>query len=1435
MAEDIERKPTKKVTGVTITRDGDQFVAKWKVPSGATNTSNDDRFTNVKIEWTRVHVFPNNVKDKKWTVNWMTDTSVTESKVTLGLWKGTAKHDKDKPLSRKSYYPFTNSFLGRIDVCLWGHNGYGYGPASWYKYSFDVPRAPQVSWEYDPATARATVTVKTDEGKDNHERYDTKVWVAIRKQDGTQKELVCWAATRSTNWKYAVDVSPYITNLSQGKYVTVKAAAYARGIAGNNPEPVMSVYAERNIAMPAAGKINGKITVDRKTQTGRIKVPVKLGAWTTGVQLQRRHGPDGSWEDVSGAHDNGDCKALYDSYGAAAPVPGERIWYRLKSTRDNFEVYSAAVRADELFTAKSKVAAHDTTLKIASITPNSLGQLTVVAAWKEKTSNTGTELSWSTMPNGWNTTDAPSVAQYTGRDEKTKLKGWTTRTMSISGLTSGEKYYVRIRRYRVVGGETYYSPYDIAGMATPAITTSAEDDKCGIIDKRTSFDDKTGTVNVEVLVGYKENYANTGTELSWSTDAGAWTKTNGDISTATYTQAGSKSTSKAWAKQVWLTITGLVPNTKYYIQARRYMELDGTTTYSPYSSQASITSESSADDKCNINSCTSTANGTGAYLVVFFKEDNVNTGTEIAWSKDEFARRSNEQPSTMQATWSRSSSGNTKFPYKQTAHLRGLDPNTKYYIWARRYLESGGSTSYGPWSPTYEFKTVDPSVDTVASDKCEILSVTSTGDGTSATVVVGWREDNANDGTELSWSTDSGAWLSNKQPNTMQATWADSKSRDSAWAKTQTIYLRGLDLGSTYYIRARRYMTEDGSFSPYSSTMTLTTPTVATSSDVRCGIVSCTAGEDGKSAKVVVGWSGDHTGCELSWSSNPDAWESNEKPSTFEFEWIDEANASDGWSKTSTAYIYGLKEGTTYYVRARTYYGKDRVWSVYTEDVSVTPYSAPSNVILSAPSAVARGQAIELYWTVESEQEQTEWHVHEDGSPNVSLADGEGTLARASITPERYGDRDSISFYVEAGCGGGLTASNVVSVGIADVPSCDVYAPTTLTEQPATFEAYTDTPGAMILCTCRSLGITQARPDGDRDQMPGYAVWTDSLTPEWTQTTWGATGIYASLQQAVADATTAHDAAAAALAGMTEGDEGYEDAVVAEANAATALADAQAALSEHPSDGIVYMAQVEMADDSTFVDGGTYSVGVRAVESVARLSSPEAQSEFMVAWAHQAKAPEDISVVPNVADRSVTINLHAPEGSTQGDVFDIYRATPTGHVLVARDLDLDATVTDAYAPFGRGELHYRACLRTPDGDIEFDDFYYELPCGMLRFDWDGKHVELPFNLVMSESYEKGFEARGHADGEEQGYFDRSVLMTGSFSTDLVKLRDQEQINLVRQLGEYAGAVFCRTNTGMAFQCNAQVSELSIPYDTAAVAVQISVTGISTTDEFRIGA
>ncbi len=1410
MAEKIKNAPSKKVTGVTITRDGGTYNAKWKVPSSATNSSNDDRFTSLKVQWTRAH------SGGKWTVDHFFDPNVTSDSATISTFKGTSGKDKDKPLTRKTFYPYSGTKLDGIHVCIWGRNGEGQGGGAWYCYNFQVPRAPSISWSYDPQTAMLTVTVKTDPGKDTREREDTMVKIAIRQQNGKDKVLKSWSATQSTEYKYVVDVSPYITNLQQGKWVTVKCWAYARGYKGDNPSQKGLEPSIFNIAMPAAGKINGTITVDKKAQTGRIKVPVKLGAWTSGVQLQRRHGPDGNWEDVDGAHDNGDCKVLYDSYGAAAPVDGEYIYYRLKSTRHDYAVYSEPVKATKLYTAK-KTPTCTSDVAIIEVRPGPVSA-GVDVGFIDSTDNSGTELLYSTHPAANFTNDPAERFEIDGTPSETKKYGKKTykyRSIALYNLTQETTYYLWARRYKYVGNDKIYSAYS---ERFEFRTAGGFSDKTTITKVSPSKDGTSANITVK---WEDKGVLKNGVELSWSESSGAWSSDVEEPSRHNFTTSGKTGTAT-------YTITGLTPGKTYYVHSRRWYVDGGTDLYSSkYDTGQKFTTESAEDDTCAIGSIQLNSSGKGVVVVVGYKEDNANTGTELAWSTHSDAMKSNEQPSTMQADWAADGASKvTGWPKSQTINLYGLEKDTTYYMWARRYLDAGGTTTYGAWSKMGSFISRS---DAVQAGSCGIVSAVP--NGKSAEIVVGWTETVANTGTEISWSTDKDAWESNAQPSTLQASWEDREPASASWKKTQKVYLRNLDPGSTYYVKARRYSQEDGTFGSYSDVVTVSVPSDSSSSDVRCGLVSCEPGEDGRSAKVTVGWAGDHTGCELSWSDNPNAWEANEKPKTFEFEWIDETSASETWAKTSTAYIYGLTEGTTYYVRARTYYGKDRVWSAYTEGMSVTPYSAPTNVILQGPSAIARGQAIELYWTVESDQEQTEWHVHEEGSANVSLADGEGTLARASVTPERYADRDSITLYVEAGCGGALRASNAVSVGIADAPSCEVGIASTLTEQPAAFEVCTDAAGARVLCTCRSLGITQARPDGDFDQLPGYAVWTDSFTPSWTLGTWADTEVYTSLQQAVTDATTAHDAATATLAGMTEGDEGYEEAVTAEANTATALSDAQAALAEHPSDGEVYIANIEMGE-SNFVDGGLYSIGVRTVESVAQLSSEESEATFMVAWAHQAQQPV-ATVTPNLEARSATIALTAPQGAGTGDVYNLYRATPTGHVLVARDLDLNATVTDPYAPFGKGNLHYRACHRTPDGDIEFDDFYYQMPCGMLRFDWDGTFVELPFNLVMTESYEKGFEARGHADGGVQGYFDRSVTMTGNFSTDLVKLRDQGQIDLVRRLGEYAGAVFCRTNTGMAFQCNAQVSELSIPFDSGAVAVQISVTAVDMTDEYRI--
>ena len=813
--------------------------------------------------------------------------------------------------------------------------------------------------------------------------------------------------------------------------------------------------------------------------------------------------------------------------------------------------------------------------------------------------------------------------------------------------------------------------------------------------------------------------------------------------------------------------------------------------------------------------------GNAIEVTVGFTDSTDNDETELTWSDDPYAWNSVEGPSV--TTLSGDGTAATgKYKRQQSIIVnQNLTAGVTYYFRARRHRELGGEEGYSGYSATATCAT-----ESALDDQCGFVSFEPASDGTTCQVVVGIDEDNDNTGTKLSWSSYVNAWTSNEEPSEMTATWpVDNPRKSTDWGKTHTVNIRGLEPGTTYYMKAKRYLeaqsgTTEGQWCEAGS---FTTPNRSADPDVRCGIVSIDGGEDGTSAKVVVGWSGNRSGCELTWSADHEAWESSEQPQSLEFEWQDGESQSPDWAATATAYVHGLEQGTTYYVRARSYYESDtRVYSDYTEFVSVTPYGTPKSVALTAPSAVARGQAIEVWWTVEDELPQTEWHIHEDGKPFVSIADGEGSLCTARIQPERYGDADSISFYVEAGCGGGLMASNVVSVGIADAPSCEVCVPSTLAAKPATFEVVTDNPAASLVCTCRAEGITVEWPDGPRDQMEGDVMWTSAVQASWTEATWADTDLRAAIVQEVADAQ-------ALVNSLDPADDGYADAV-------TALERAQASLDAHPADGTAYRAVVEVPPSAAFADGGSYRLQVHATEPVANLSSADAEAVFTVAWAHQAPAPSDaITITPNSEDLVVEIAFAAPQGAASADVYDLYRKTPTGYVLVGTGLAMDTTVSDPYAPYGKdSELNYRICTRTSDGDIEFAEFPYEMDGKVLRFDWDGGHVELPYNLGLSESYSKSFESRSHVDGSVNGYWDRAVEMTGSYSSDVIRFASLEQLNAVRALGEHPGAVFCRTADGMAFQCNADVREVGSSYETKAKeTARIEVKAVRLTDDFTV--
>lgn len=863
MAANVTKRVTGQVTGLTVSRDGAKVKASWKIPPYMTSESRADR-----AEWLDAEIdFEREGVKKQAGEVWSTDSGSGypgppaktldytgyDYNWAKGLGLATSV---EKPYDRSRFHPVQpGKYCKKVNVGVHGGNSSGVGgwdassltasgrgPIAWASYGFEKPRKPTVTWDYDPSTAKATVTVATNAGTDRYERYDTMVMVKIRKQDGTEETNLAWTATTLTSWTRTIDLSSYITNLQSGKWVSVRCWAYARGMAGDNPASDSAVFAERAIVFPVPSAA-GTPTCDKKAATGRVMVPVTRNGWWVTVQLQRKVG-SGSWSDVSGAADNFEkgTIALYDSFGDANPADGEYVYYRVKTTRDNYTAYSEAVRADCMYTAKAPLTC-GASVGIASAVPAAAGtSATVVMGFSDTTSNTGCELSWSDDPDAWNSTTPPSTATFTGQDQASASDAWPkTKTATLSGLTAGTTYYLRVRRYRTVGTETAYSGYSEAFPVRPA---GAEDDECGIVSA--------------------------------------------------------------------------VPT------------------------------------------------GDGATVVIGIDEDSANTGTEVSWSSYEHAWTSNSEPEQLMAMWAcdpTSQSGD--WTKTQTVHLTGLAPGTQYWIKARRYLESGSSTTYGEWS----------------------------------------------------------------------------------------------------------------------GVATFSTPAGGTSTDVRCGIVSCTAGDDGRSAVVTVGWDGQHSGCEVSWSEDPNAWESNEQPSAVQFAWADGASASAAWGHTSRVRLVNLSPGTTYYVRARCWFdGASTVWSAYTAHESVTPYTSPASVDLAAPSAVARGEAIEVSWTVEADTDQVEWHIHGASSPKTSLAEGTGSLCRATIPADRYGSAASLSFYVEVGCGGGLTASNTVSVSIADAPSLSVACGAVLTAQPASFTATCDDPSATLLATCRAAGISVAGPAGDLGQ-----------------------------------------------------------------------------------------------------------------------------------------------------------------------------------------------------------------------------------------------------------------------------------------------------------------------------------------------------------------
>lgn len=659
--------------------------------------------------------------------------------------------------------------------------------------------------------------------------------------------------------------------------------------------------------------------------------------------------------------------------------------------------------------------------------------------------------------------------------------------------------------------------------------------------------------------------------------------------------------------------------------------------------------------------------------------------------------------------------------------------------------------------------------------------------------------------------------------NAWDETGAKDDGQCTALAVAAEDLLSGTSPGTTVWVRVKSWNTNSKIFYRYSKPWRVTqleTPAAGESSAIK--ILSLIPGADGESAVVQLGWddgsvpSGTTAGTELTWAEDEYAWQSTAMPSSYEVTLDEGPITHEGTTYPGSAKIYirNLKQGTKYYVRARRYYETDAgiTYSTYAGPKALMPVTAPRNVTLTAPAFIPRGDSLAVSWGFDSEAPQTSWNllkgtitstvddtqtppvVTETFTPELTIASGEDALGSYIIDADRLSGllmitdedgnpvldadgnptyEDSIALAVEVSTGGDVARSTGYTVKMADKPELTITTPETLTAQPLSISAECNEPCEVALVVT-SHGIQGDYPDGVHTQVEGDTVFSDVFMPEW-------------------------------VAGID-----------------------------------TYTAQIALPTGLDFYDGATYAIACVATSGESGLSSDRQEAAFSVAWAHQASIPPDtITVTPNdVTDEEgfrrlyAEIQLVAPAGAAETDLYDVYRVTADGPYLIARDVALDGLVTDYYAPYGDGEHAYRVALRTADGDVEWTDYPYELACNVLRIDFNSQYIELPWNLTVGDAYTKDFEARAHLGSDTpQGYWNENITRQASFSTDVLRIQERSQIDTLHALARYAGSAFVRTPNGSAYQANIDVSGLDETYNSGFVAVALDGQEIGLTEAY----
>lgn len=764
-------------------------------------------------------------------------------------------------------------------------------------------------------------------------------------------------------------------------------------------------------------------------------------------------------------------------------------------------------------------------------------------------------------------------------------------------------------------------------------------------------------------------------------------------------------------------------------------------------------------------------------------------------------------------------------------------------------------------------------VDTASDDELAILAVESVG-ANSIRVEIGFDKKSGGgtpddaDGTQLMWADRSTAWNSTDQPKSFNATWKNSTAKGSSesqetyeskwyykyrnvWNYVQRIYVEGLEEGTKYWFRARRYNEDENGNVTYTSTyatkiwgtasqlpddaavatcVPVTAPTSVTLNAPQASAygsdIQLTWTFDGgeqtawriylnNTNKVVLRGTGASASCLLKSSVYNSYIRENStiraRVSVCTSKAKNSFTMSD-WQtiRIATKPVVRIMTSTVTEQPARFYLFSTE--NARTAQVVVTSRGCSANEAIKlreqGKGDDVWGASVSCDWTATTWGE-TEWYQ-----------DNVATVAAAADSAYEALDMQTESFV-------GGTSASIVNVTLEDDDGTEAITRNYVIVCPAGISESDDAPLSFVATMTVGSGSSAE-------------TWAVSQDPVWCDENGDITEgeMHSYLRLALPmliDTEERIDEFVGSDITLT-----YlisDDGNVAAWDAYTELRAAADELTGLcvPTEQ-TYVATVEMPVGSDLRDGTTYDVSA-TVDGTSGLTSDVATEIFDVAWAHQAPKPGDgITVTPyDVTDEDgnrtigATIKLAEPSGAAATDMADVWRVAADGWHRIAEGRGLTDTVVDQYAPFGDADLAYRVVVRTADGDTDYADYPYSLDRRIARFDFDGKCIELPYNLEVSHSYTKDSDLRQHI-GEElpRGFWGSSHGRTVPIKADLVRSLSSDDRRLLHELGSYMGPVLVRTPDGCCMEAEV-TSDHSFNRD-PNVPVSLSVTEIELTEE-----